>query len=264
MNTQYLNSEFAANLVALRTIVHREVRRFVRIWPQTLLPPAITMVLYFVIFGNLIGRQIGDMGGFTYMEYIVPGLIMMSVITNSYGNVVSSFFGSKFQRNVEELLVSPVSPHTILIGFVIGGVLRGLAVGVIVTILSLFFTHLQVHHLGVTVLVVLLTATIFSLGGFVNAVFARNFDDISIVPTFVLTPLTYLGGVFYSISLLPPFWQAVSMGNPILHMVNAFRYGILGVSDIRIGVAIGFMLLATAVLYTLCIRLLISGRGMRQ
>lgn len=194
MNTQYLNSEFAANLVALRTIVHREVRRFLRIWPQTLLPPAITMVLYFVIFGNLIGRQIGDMGGFTYMEYIVPGLIMMSVITNSYGNVVSSFFGSKFQRNVEELLVSPVSPHTILIGFVVGGVLRGLAVGVIVTMLSLFFTHLQVHHLGVTVLVVLLTATIFSLGGFVNAVYARNFDDISIIPTFVLTPLTYLAG----------------------------------------------------------------------
>ena len=264
MTSQYLNSEFAANLVALRTIVYREIRRFVRIWPQTLLPPAITMVLYFVIFGNLIGRQIGDMGGFSYMEYIVPGLIMMSVITNSYGNVVSSFFGSKFQRNVEELLVSPVSPHTILIGFVVGGVLRGLAVGFIVTLLSLFFTRLQVHHLGVTILVVLLTATIFSLGGFVNAVFARNFDDISIIPTFVLTPLTYLGGVFYSITLLPPFWQTVSLGNPILHMVNAFRYGILGVSDIRIGVAIGFMLLATAALYILCIRLLVSGRGMRQ
>lgn len=264
MTSQYLNSEFAANLVALRTIAHREIRRFVRIWPQTLLPPAITMVLYFVIFGNLIGRQIGDMGGFSYMEYIVPGLIMMSVITNSYGNVVSSFFGSKFQRNVEELLVSPVSPHTILIGFVVGGVLRGLAVGFIVTLLSLFFTHLQVHHLGVTVLVVLLTATIFSLGGFVNAVYARNFDDISIIPTFVLTPLTYLGGVFYSITLLPQFWQTVSLGNPILHMVNAFRYGILGVSDIRIGVAVGFMLLATAALYALCIRLLVSGRGMRQ
>ncbi len=264
MNTAYLNSEFAANLVALRTIVYREIRRFTRIWPQTLLPPAITMVLYFVIFGNLIGRQIGDMGGFSYMEYIVPGLIMMSVITNSYGNVVSSFFGSKFQRNVEELLVSPVSPHTILVGFVIGGVLRGLAVGLIVTLLSLFFTHLQVHHLGVTVLVVLLTATIFSLGGFVNAVFARNFDDISIIPTFVLTPLTYLGGVFYSISLLPPFWQTVSLVNPILHMVNAFRYGILGVSDIRIGIAIAFMLAATAVLYGVCIRLLIGGRGMRQ
>lgn len=264
MSTAYLNSEFAANMVALRTIVYREIRRFTRIWPQTLLPPAITMVLYFVIFGNLIGRQIGDMGGFSYMEYIVPGLIMMSVITNSYGNVVSSFFGSKFQRSIEELMVSPVSPHIILIGYVAGGVLRGLAVGLIVTLLSLFFTQLQVHHLGLTVLVVLLTATIFAMGGFINAVFARNFDDISIIPTFVLTPLTYLGGVFYSISLLPPFWQTVSLVNPVLHMVNAFRYGILGVSDIRIGVAIGFMLIATAVLYGVCIRLLISGRGMRQ
>lgn len=264
MSTAYLNTEFAANMVALRTIVYREIRRFTRIWPQTLLPPAITMVLYFVIFGNLIGRQIGDMGGFTYMEYIVPGLIMMSVITNAYGNVVSSFFGSKFQRSIEELMVSPVSPHIILIGFVAGGVLRGLAVGVIVTLLSLFFTDLQVHHLGVTVLVVLLTATIFAMGGFINAVFARNFDDISIIPTFVLTPLTYLGGVFYSINLLPPFWQTVSLANPVLHMVNTFRYGILGVSDIRIGIAIGFMLVATAVLYGVCIGLLVSGRGMRQ
>ncbi|MBO3274270.1 ABC transporter permease [Pseudomonas schmalbachii] len=259
-----MSSELQANWVALNTIVYREVRRFVRIWPQTLLPPAITMVLYFVIFGNLIGRQIGDMGGFTYMQYIVPGLIMMAVITNSYGNVVSSFFGSKFQRNIEELLVSPVSPHTILIGYIAGGVLRGLAVGVIVTVLSLFFTRLQMHHLGVTVLVVLLTATIFSMGGFINAVYARNFDDVSIIPTFVLTPLTYLGGVFYSIHMLPAFWQTVSLANPILHMVNAFRYGILGVSDIRIGIAIAFMLAATVILYFFCIRLLISGRGMRQ
>jgi ABC-2 type transport system permease protein len=189
---------------------------------------------------------------------------MMSVITNSYGNVVSSFFGSKFHRSIEELMVSPVSPHVILCGYVIGGVLRGLAVGVIVTALSLFFTKMQVHHLGVTVLVVLLTATIFSMGGFINAVFARNFDDISIIPTFVLTPLTYLGGVFYSINLLPQFWQTVSMANPVLHMVNSFRYGILGVSDISIEVAIGFMLLATAVLYIACIRLLVGGRGMRQ
>ena len=256
-----MSSELSANLVALNTIVYREVRRFTRIWPQTLLPPAITMVLYFVIFGNLIGRQIGDMGGFTYMEYIVPGLIMMSVITNAYGNVVSSFFGSKFQRSVEELLVAGIAAHhpprlhhrrrTARPG---GGGDRDHAVAVL---------H-QVHHLGITVLVVVLTATIFSLGGFINAVFARNFDDISIIPTFVLTPLTYLGGVFYSINLLPPFWQTVSLANPILHMVNAFRYGILGVSDIRIGVAIGFMLLATAVLYLGCVRLLVSGRGMRQ
>jgi len=259
-----INTEFKTNAIALATIVHREIRRFLRIWPQTLLPPAITMVLYFVIFGRLIGKQIGEMGGFSYMQYIAPGLIMMSVITNSYGNVVSSFFGSKFQRNIEELLVSPVSPHIILIGFALGGILRGLLVGLIVTLLSLFFTQLQVHHLGITILVVLLTAAIFSLGGFINAVFARNFDDITIIPAFVLTPLTYLGGIFYSISLLPPFWQAVSLANPILHMVNAFRYGILGVSDISIGVAIGFMLIAALLLYSICIHLLISGRGMRQ
>jgi len=259
-----MNTEFKANAIALTTIVYREIRRFLRIWPQTLLPPAITMVLYFVIFGRLIGKQIGEMGGFSYMQYIAPGLIMMSVITNSYGNVVSSFFGSKFQRNIEELLVSPVSPHIILIGFVLGGIFRGLLVGLIVTLLSLFFTQLQVHHLGITILVVLLTAAIFSLGGFINAVFARNFDDITIIPAFVLTPLTYLGGIFYSINLLPPFWQKVSLANPILHMVNAFRYGILGVSDISIGVAIGFMLIAALLLYIICIHLLISGRGMRQ
>jgi ABC-2 type transport system permease protein len=258
-----MSVELRTNWVALNTIVYREVRRFLRIWPQTLLPPAITMVLYFVIFGNLIGRQIGDMGGFTYMEYIVPGLIMMSVITNSYGNVVSSFFGSKFQRSIEELMVSPVSPHIILVGYVLGGVLRGLAVGVIVTILSLFFTHLQVHHLGVTVVVVLLTATIFSLLGFVNAVFARNFDDISIIPTFVLTPLTYLGGVFFSISLLSPFWQKIAMLNPILYMVNAFRYGMLGSADISIGLAYAIMLGFAAGLFGAVLFMLQRGIGVR-
>lgn len=257
-------SELRPNLVALNTIVYREVRRFMRIWPQTLLPPAITMALYFVIFGNLIGARIGEMDGLPYMDFIVPGLIMMSVITNAYSNVVSSFFGSKFQRNIEELLVAPVSPHVILVGYVAGGVLRGLGVALIVTLLSLFFTRLQVHHVGVTALVILLAASIFALGGFINAVYARSFDDISIIPTFVLTPLTYLGGVFYSIHLLSPFWQTVSLGNPILHMVNAFRYGILGVSDIHIGTAIGFMVLATAVLYLFCIHLLKSGRGLRQ
>jgi len=259
-----MNTEFRPNLVALQTIVYREIRRYMRIWPQTLLPPAITMVLYFVIFGSLIGARIGDMGGFSYMDYIVPGLIMMSVITNSYSNVVSSFFSTKFQRSIEELLVSPVSPHVIVIGFALGGITRGLAVAVIVTLLSMFFTDLQVHHLGVTVLVITLTASIFALGGFINAVFARNFDDISIIPTFVLTPLTYLGGVFYSINLLSPFWQTLSLANPVLHMVNAFRYGILGVSDIRIGVAISFMLVAVAALYLVSVGLLKSGRGMRQ
>ena len=259
-----MNQELASNLVALHTIVRREVRRFMRIWPQTLLPPAITMALYFVIFGQLIGSQVAGVGRFSYMEFIVPGLIMMSVITNAYSNVVSSFFSSKFQRSVEELLMSPVSPHSIVIGFALGGALRGLAVALIVTLLSLFFTRLQVHHLGVTVLVILLTALTFALGGLINAILAKSFDDISIIPTFVLTPLTYLGGVFYSINLLPAFWQTVSLANPILYMVNAFRYGILGVSDISIGVAVAILLLACSVLYGACIYLLKSGRGMRQ
>lgn len=250
--------------VAFLTLVTKEIRRFTRIWPQTLLPPAITMALYFVIFGNLIGSRIGEMGGFRYIDYIVPGLIMMSVITNSYSNVVSSFFSTKFQRSIEELMVAPVSPHVVLLGYTFGGVARGLMVGCIVTLTSLFFTRLQVQHIGLTVAVVLLTSLVFSLGGFINAVFARTFDDISIVPTFVLTPLTYLGGVFYSISLLPPFWQAVSQVNPILHMVNAFRYGILGVSDIPIATALVIMALFTLILYSLSYWLLVRGTGLRQ
>lgn len=250
--------------VALKSIWAKEINRFMRIWVQTLVPPVITMTLYFIIFGNLIGSRIGEMHGFTYMQFIVPGLIMMAVITNAYANVASSFFSAKFQRNIEELLVAPVPTHVIIAGYVGGGVARGLCVGILVTAISLFFVPFQVHSWLFVALTLLLTAILFSLAGLLNAVFAKTFDDISLIPTFVLTPLTYLGGVFYSINLLPPFWQTVSLANPILHMVNAFRYGILGVSDIRIGVAIGFMLLATAVLYLGCVRLLVSGRGMRQ
>ncbi len=250
--------------IAFWTIVRREVRRFTRIWAQTLLPPAITMTLYFIIFGNLIGSRIGEMGGFDYMEYIVPGLIMMSVITNSYSNVVSSFYSTKFQRNIEELLVSPVPNWVILSGFVLGGVVRGLGVGFIVTLLSLFFTDLQVQNLFVTIAIVFLTSVLFALGGFINAVFANSFDDISIIPTFVLTPLTYLGGVFYSIQLLPEFWQGVSQLNPILYMVNTFRYGILGVSDINIGFAFMMILLFIGGLFSYALYLLQNGKGIRS
>jgi ABC-2 type transport system permease protein len=250
--------------IAFWTIVSREVRRFTRIWAQTLLPPAITMTLYFVIFGNLIGSRIGEMGGFDYMEYIVPGLIMMSVITNSYSNVVSSFYSTKFQRNIEELLVSPVPNWIILSGFVIGGVVRGLGVGFIVTLLSLFFTDLQVQNPLVTIAIVFLTSVLFALGGFINAVFANSFDDISIIPTFVLTPLTYLGGVFYSIQLLPEFWQGVSQLNPILYMVNTFRYGILGVSDINVGFAFMMILLFIGGLFSYALYLLRNGKGIRS
>ena len=254
----------ALNLVAIRTLVRKEITRVLRIWVQTIVPPAITMTLYFIIFGNLIGRRIGTMDGFDYMQYIAPGLIMMSVITNSYGNVVSSFFGAKFGRHIEEMLVSPMSSSAIVIGHVAGGVLRGLAVGLLVTIIALFFTRLDVQHPFIMISVVLLSSTVFSLAGLINAVFARKFDDISIVPTFVLTPLTYLGGVFYSISLLPEFWQAVSKANPILYMVNAFRYGILGTSDISIGHAYAILLVFVVVLFATCVTLLRSGVGIRE
>ncbi len=250
--------------IAFLTIVVREVRRFMRIWVQTLLPPAITMALYFVIFGNLIGSRIGEMGGYDYMQYIVPGLVMMAVITNAYANVVSSFFSIKFQHSIEELLVSPVPNYVILTGFVAGGVLRGLMVGGIVTLLSLFFTHMAVHHIGIMLLVVTLTAVVFSLGGFINAIYATKFDDISIVPTFILTPLTYFGGVFYSINLLPPFWQTVSLANPIVYMVNAYRYGILGVSDVSVGLSLGLLTLFAVGLYVWAITLLDRGIGIRK
>jgi len=254
----------AANQIALQTIVRKEIRRFTRIWVQTLLPPAITMTLYFVIFGNLVGRNIGTMGGYSYMQFIVPGLIMMSVITNSYANVVSSFFGAKFQRSIEELLVSPVSPSIILMGFVLGGVARGLAVGLIVTLLSLFFSDLSLHHAFVMIYSVFMTAVLFSLGGFINAIYAKTFDDVSIVPTFVLTPLTYLGGVFYSMSLLSPFWQGVSYLNPIVYMVNAFRYGVLGHSDVSIMASLTFITVLVVALYVIALRLLQQGTGMRE
>ncbi|UTW49771.1 ABC transporter permease [Bacterioplanoides sp. SCSIO 12839] len=250
--------------VAFKTILTKEVRRFMRIWQQTLLPPAITMTLYFIIFGNLIGSRIGEMGGVDYMAFIVPGLIMMSVITNAYGNVASSFFSNKFQRSVEEMMVAPVHPGTILLGFVMGGVVRGVLVGMIVTLLSLYFTQLQIHNLAVVISVILLSAILFSLGGFINAIFASKFDDISIIPTFVITPLTYLGGVFYSITLLPEFWQGVSLLNPILYMVNTFRYGILGVSDVDLLTAYSMLIAFIVVLSAYSIWLMRRGTGMRQ
>lgn len=251
-------------LVAFLTIVRREIRRFMRIWPQTLLPPAITMTLYFAIFGNLIGSRIGEMGGFSYMEYIVPGLIMMSIITNSYANVSASFYSAKFQHNVQELLVSPTPNWIILMGYVVGGVTRGLFVGLIVTLLSLFFTNMNLENLFITILVVFLTAVLFSLGGFVNAVYAKSFDDISIIPTFVLVPLTYLGGVFYSIDLLPTFWQNMTLLNPVLYMVNAFRYGVLGVSDINVAYALVIIVSFILVLFAYALRLLNRGHGIRS
>jgi ABC-2 type transport system permease protein len=252
-----------AKLIAFQTILTKEVLRFARIWIQTVLPPVVTTALYFIIFGNLIGPRIGPMEGFDYMEFIIPGLIMMAVITNSYANVVSSFYGSKFQRHIEEMLISPTPNYIILIGFVGGGMARGLTVGVAVTVVSLVFHPLNIHSLWVMFSMILLTAILFSLAGLINGVYARSFDDISIVPTFVLTPLTYLGGIFYSINLLPEFWQTASLANPILYMVNAFRYGFLGVSDISLAlsyaISIGFII----ILYLFSLYLLRKGHGIR-
>lgn len=249
---------------AYYTIVIREILRFARIWVQTILPPVITTALYFVIFGNLIGPQIGQMDGHNYMDFIVPGLIMMSVITNSYANVVSSFYGSKFQGNIEEMLVSPTPNWIILAGFVSGGVARGVTVGFAVTVVSMFFSDLSINNLLVIITIVLLTAILFALAGLINGVFAKSFDDISIVPTFVLTPLTYLGGVFYSISLLSDFWQNLSLLNPVLYMVNGFRYGILGISDIPIAISYGIIITFIITLGTFSMYLLNRGIGIRS
>ena len=249
---------------AFTTLLRKEIRRFMRIWVQTILPPMITTTLYFIIFGNLIGSRIGEMAGYRYMDYIVPGVIMMAVITNSYANVVSSFYSSKFQRSVEELLVSPMPEYLILLGYVAGGMARGLIVGIAVTGVSMFFADLQIQHMAVAVSIIILTATLFALTGFLNGMFARSFDDISIVPTFILTPLNYLGGVFYTITLLPEFWQHVSMANPILYLVNAFRYGFLGFTDIDLMVSYSIGLGAVATLFTVNLVLLKRGYGIRS
>jgi ABC-2 type transport system permease protein len=255
--------------VGFRTIIIREYGRIIRIWGQTLVPSAVTTTLYFVIFGSLVGRRIGPMGGFDYIAYIAPGLIMMSVITNSYGNVVSSFFGAKFGKHIEELLVSPLPNWVIVAGYVCGGLMRGIMVGVVVTLVSLIFIwmhshHLEVQHIGIVLSAVLLTSAVFSLAGLINAIFAKNFDQVNWIPAFVLTPLTYFGGVFYSVDLLPAWAQQISMVNPILHMVNAFRYGFLGTSDVSVPGAFVIMIVCVVVMFTAAVMLLNRGSGTRD
>ncbi len=254
----------AVRWIGFKTIVIREYSRIVRIWGQTIVPSAVTATLYFVIFGSLIGRRVGAMDGFDYMQYIAPGLIMMSVITNSYGNVVSSFFGAKFGKHIEELLVSPLPNWLIVAGYSAGGLVRGFLVGGAVTIVSLAFTHLHVHHILIILAAVALTSLTFSLGGFLNALFAKNFDQVNFIPAFVLTPLTYFGGVFYSVSLLPPWAQKLSYANPILYMVNAFRYGFLGTSDVNVGAAFGLMVVAVIVMFATAVLLMNRGAGTRD
>lgn len=252
------------NFTAYKTIVIKEILRFSRIWVQTIIPPAITMSLYFIIFGQLIGSQLSDINNYSYMDYIVPGLIIMSIITNSYANVVSSFYGTKFHHHIEELLVSPIANFTIIAGYVSGGVARGLIVGLVVTLVSLFFTRIPIDSYAITLLIALLTAILFSLAGLINAIFANSFDDISIVPTFVLTPMTYLGGVFYSIEMLPEFWQNVSLFNPVLYVVNGFRMGMLGVSDASLSSAIVIIVGFISLLVATSLWLLHKGIGIKK
>ena len=250
--------------IAYLTIARKEILRFCRIWVQTIIPPVVMVALYFVIFGNLIGQRIGEMDGMKYIDFIMPGLAMMSIITNSYTNVVSSFYGAKYSRYIEEIQIAPVPNIIILLGFVSGGMVRGISVGIAVTLVSLLFTEFTIYNPIVVLLVALLTSCLFALAGLINAIFANSFDDISIIPTFVLTPLTYLGGIFYSIKLLPEFWQTVSLGNPILYMVNSFRYGFRGISDIDLFTAILVILFFIALLFTVSLILLARGTGIRQ
>lgn len=250
--------------IAFSTLVRKEITRFMRIWVQTLVPPVITMTLYFLIFGQLIGRQIGSMQGVSYIEYIAPGLIMMSVITSSYGNTVSSFFSAKFQSNIEELMIAPMPHFVVIAGYVVAGVCRGLLTGFIVTLVTACFVNIHFSNMGIVVLTVILTSILFSLAGLLNALFAKSFDDISIIPTFVLTPLTYLGGVFYSLDMLPDVWKFISGFNPIVYMINAFRYGFLGISDIDISLSFLLILLFITCLYGMTYRLFKSGFGLRS
>lgn len=255
---------FREQLIALRTILVKEIKRFMRIWVQTILPSAITMSLYFIIMGKFIGSQISDIHGFSYIEFIAPGLIMMGIITNSYANSVSSFYSSKFQHHIEEMLVSPMPNYIIILGFMLGGITRGVIVGAVVTVVALFFTRLQIHNLGLVAVTTILTAALFSIAGIINGIFANSFDDISIIPTFVLTPLTYLGGIFFSIEMLPNFWQTVSLANPILYMVNSFRLGILGITDVNPAIAMIVIIGMFIVLFILCLYLLNRGIGIRS
>ncbi len=251
------------DLISLGSIARKEMIRIFRIWIQTLVPPVITMTLYFIIFGNFIGSQLRDIGGYDYMAFIAPGLIMMSIITNSYTNTVSSFFSTKFQRNIEELLVSPTPSWVIVMGYVAGGMTRGLSVGILVSVVSLLFVRLPLYSVFFSLLFAVLTSFVFSLAGMINGIFARKFDDVSIIPTFVITPLTYLGGVFYSISLLPDFWQTISKANPIIYMIDGFRYGFLGIADINIWGGLGMLVLFSVLLFSVNIYLLEKGTGIR-
>lgn len=259
-----MNITLVRNGIAFYTVLRKEIVRFVRIWSQTLLPPAITMSLYFIIFGKLIGSQLQHIHGVSYMQYLVPGLAMMSIITNAYANTSSSFFGTKFSKSIEEMLVSSMPNYIILLGYMLGGGLRGLLVGLVVMLTSLFFVPIQIHHLGIVLAMAILASMLFSLSGLINGIFAKRFDDVAFIPTFILTPLTYLGGVFFSVTQLPPAWQKIAFLNPILNIVDTFRYGILGVSDVNIYYSFVLVCILFAALFIWCLILFQKGTGLKN
>ena len=258
-----MGSNLNIQAVTYKTIVRKEVLRFSRIWKQTLIPPVITNILYFIIFGNLIGERIGEIESFSYTDFIFPGLLLMSVITHSYTNTVSSLYISKYHRYIEELLVSPIQNYTILAGFITGGVIRGLSVGVVVILAAQFFVTFTVHNILLMLIVIFLSSTLFSMCGFLNGLFANDWDDINVIPTFIMTPLTYLGGIFFSISMLPGIWQEIALINPILYLINALRFSMLGITDVSIMIAFSIILLFNIVLASLCLYFLNIGKGLR-
>jgi len=250
--------------IALKTIVRKETSRIMRIWSQTLLPPLITQTLYFVIFGKFIGSQVKAINGISYMEFIVPGLVMMAVISNAYGNVVASFYGAKFQRNIEEILVSPTPEWIMIAGYVLGGVVRGVVVGIMVFLVSLFFAHPVITHWWAIIVFTLLSSVVFSLAALINGLFARNFDEVAFFQNFILTPFIYLGGVFYSIHNLPPLWQKASLYNPLVYMVNGFRYGFFGFSDVNPGLCLVILVILTIILGAINLVLFKKGIGLKN
>lgn len=257
MNTQQL-------FIAYMTIVRKEVTRFLRIWPQTFLPSVITTVLYFLIFGTFIGSQIQSIGEVSYMAFIVPGLVMMAIVNGSFQNIAFSFFQLKFMKTIEEILVSPMPAWTVVLGYVTGALLRGLVIGGLVFASAYIFEFIPVKHPFLAILIASVTAILFALAGLVNAIYAKGFDGINIIPTFVITPLTYLGGVFYSLSLLPHVWQVISHFNPVLYMVSAFRYSILGFSDIAFGTSLAVLFGCIIFMFSWVLYLFKTGRGLKN
>lgn len=259
-----MTSAFDINRIAFITIVRKEIARFMRIWPQTLLPPAINTLLYFIIFGNLLGAKIGDIHNISYIQYLAPGFASMVMITSAYNNVASSFFSERFTRNCQELVWSPISKHVMICGYLMGGILRSFLSGTIVLLITLFFTEIHIYHLVYLLAIAFITSSLFATAGFINALFGTKFDSIMTIPTFVLTPLIYLGGIFYSVSMLPSTWQKISLFNPILYIVNSFRYSILNISDVSVHISILVCSAITACLYSVCYYLVTKGQGLTE